>query len=339
MKEEKSINLDELPPIVKSGDIKTFDITNIPTLHQDLLKITGSNNKNFRSDVKKSLKDLFTTSKIVADFVVKLKDTNRVFIVEIPPKLRDKNITIEDFCLKKGKPTAQLKGENKYFGPFLSIKELKGDKADAINSSLNNMMMLNKLNQISNQLEEVKEILTDIKTEINNDRIAKINTGFSRFLDAFQGLSKENRDKELDKALDQFHLGREQLIKSIETSMNKIKKGGSNNLVVRWNAFMGKSVQSDVDSLLENLFYVVTSSIYICAIHAERGEKGMMKSSVRPLNNILALLSKDDNVYYLEGWTEDEDWKKKIIETKSKFENLMITSYERLENSHILELN
>ena len=87
----------------------------------------------------------------------------------------------------------------------LRLKDISSaEKLQNLTPSLQNMAVMQSLGQLSKQLESVEKKLAIIQKEFNNDRIGKIQAGYSAYLDAIQIEDKDNRNKALISAYKVF---------------------------------------------------------------------------------------------------------------------------------------
>ena len=211
------------------------------------------------------------------------------------------------------------------------ISEL--EKLEKLLPSLQNMAIMSSLNNLSTQLQAIEEKLSDVHKEFNNDRIGKIQAGYSTYLDALQMVDHNNRREALLLAHKSINEGRSQLIESAKERLEKINVGFFNNLlreITSWNH--KKSQEENLKTFITEVFYIQRSSQIILTIYNELNEGKAILQSLAPFKDFILHLNQHSEK--INEWgSSKNNWKEITNNTLRAIQN--IPEYNELEEKDI----
>src|SRR5690606_15676441 len=222
----------------------------------------------------------------------------------------------------------------------LRLKDISSaEKLQNLTPSLQNMAVMQSLGQLSKQLESIEKKLAVIQKEFNNDRIGKIQAGYSAYLDAVQIENKDNRNKALISAYKSLSEGRSQLIESSKNRLTEIETGWWHSLwteLKSWN--YRRDQKENLSEFVKEVFYIQRSSQIILTIYQELNEPNAMVQSLAPLQDMMSFINNEDIIYRLNEWDKSTiNWKLMATASIKAIEN--IPDLDQIENSEIkLEL-
>lgn len=327
-------------PIQKTANVAKLN-------HSDLTKTYSNIFENFKI---KTTNDFDTANNLVLNFLKQIpsfadfldksnknyKDFEVVFPKGILKKLKSgeyilnkKNGTNEFLAFVKDKKTNNIVKQ-------LRLKEItNSEKLNNLLPSLQNMAVMNSLNQLASQLEHIEKKLADIHKEFNNDRIGKIQAGYSAYLDAIQMIDESNKQKALFSAYKSLNEGRSQLIESSKQRLNNIEVGFWKSLFLEikaWN--YKKSQEENIKEFIKEVFYIQRSSQIILSIYQELNEPQSLIQSLAPLKDFMEYINDDSRVFKINEWeTSNNNWKE--ISTSSLKAIKGIPNYSDIENAEI----
>lgn len=223
---------------------------------------------------------------------------------------------------KKQYEFIQSGNENEYFA-FLRdiktkkiIKQLRLKEVSEIQNlrehiqSVNNVAIMQMLNQISLQLKSIEQQLILIRKEFNNDRIGKLQAGYSLYLDSRQMMNSDSRRLGLINAVCLFVEGRAQLIESLKSRLENAEVGFWNSFFKEVSSLNHKKFQEDnIKEFLKEFFYIQRSSQLILFVYLELEELQSATQSLAPLRNILEVINEKHEISKIIEWDKSEnDW-------------------------------
>jgi len=205
----KGLNVKEIKlvrPINRTANITKLNISSLENLNQSFLKnfedlSSEKINSNY-TEIENILKSIPT----FRDFFKNLKKNSLNYEVVFPDGVLEK-LKSGELAIPKKKDLELCVSfirdrESKKIVKQVMLKEIsESEKLDNLTSSLQNMAILQSLNKITKILEQIEEKLSEIHKEFNNDRIGKIQSGYSRYLEAIQMIDSENKRSAFLKAI------------------------------------------------------------------------------------------------------------------------------------------
>lgn len=327
--------------IKKSANVAKLNSGDLTNPHSNIF----SDFKNRASDdyqsANKTVFDILKQVPAFAEFLSKAGKNYKNFEVVFPKGVL-KKLKSGEYIINKSKAAADefvTFVKNKHTGKMvqqLRLREISNsEKLQNLTPSLQNMAIMQSLGQISKQLESVEKKLAIIQKEFNNDRIGKIQAGYSAYLDSIQIEDKDNRNKALISAYKSLSEGRSQLIESAKSRLNEIEIGWWTSF---WNELRSwnyrKDQKENLSEFVKEIFYIQRSSQIILIIYSELKEQKAMVQSLAPLHDIMSFI-KDENVLIrLNEWDKSNiDWKE--VSTSSLKAINAIPDFNQVENAEI----
>src|SRR5690606_22306933 len=161
--------------------------------------------KNKASDdfqsANRTVFDILKQAPAFSEFIDKVGKSYKNYEVVFPKGVL-KNLKSGEYIINKSKGSVDefvTFVKDKKTGKMIKQLRLKdissAEKLQNLTPSLQNMAVMQSLGQLSKQLESIEKKLAVIQKEFNNDRIGKIQAGYSAYLDAVQIENKDNRNK------------------------------------------------------------------------------------------------------------------------------------------------
>lgn len=297
----------------ESANRTVFDILKQVPAFSEFIDKVGKNYKNYEVVFPKGVLKKLKSGEYVLN-------KSKVAVDEFVTFIKDK---------KTGKMVTQLR-----------LKDISSaEKLQNLTPSLQNMAVMQSLGQLSKQLESVEKKLAIIQKEFNNDRIGKIQAGYSAYLDAIQIEDKDNKNKALISAYKSLSEGRSQLIESSKSRLTEIETGWWNSLWMElksWN--YRKDQKENLNEFVKEIFYIQRSSQIILTIYQELNEPKAMVQSLAPLQDMMNFINSEEVIYRLNEWDKSNiNWKLMTSTSIKAIEN--IPDLNQIENSEIkLEL-
>lgn len=345
----KGLNVKEIKlvrPINRTANITKLNISSLENLNQSFLKnfedlSSEKINSNY-TEIENILKSIPT----FRDFFKNLKKNSLNYEVVFPDGVLEK-LKSGELAIPKKKDLELCVSfirdrESKKIVKQVMLKEIsESEKLDNLTSSLQNMAILQSLNKITKILEQIEEKLSEIHKEFNNDRIGKIQSGYSRYLEAIQMIDSENKRSAFLKAIDNLDEGRRQLILSSKQKLSNLITGKWEVLIREFTSpsDFGKTQKNFINEIQSELFYIQMSSLVILAVYIELSEPNALIQSIAPYLDYLKELSSDSNIYKINEWGQENfifrDAIQEIIKSIEK-----IPGYTQIDNSdYTLMLN
>ena len=327
-------------PIQKTANVAKLN-------HSDLTNVYSNIFEDFKT---KTTNDFDTANNFVLNFLKQIPSFSE-FIDKSNKNYKDFEVVFPKGILKKLKSGEYLLNKKSGTDEFLAfvkdkktnniVKQLRlkeitnSEKLNNLLPSLQNMAVMNSLNQLSNQLEHIEKKLADIHKEFNNDRIGKIQAGYSAYLDAIQMSNDSNREKALFSAHKSLNEGRSQLIESAKQRLSNIEVGFWKSLFLEIKAWNYKKTQEEnIKEFIKEVFYIQRSSQIILSIYQELNEPQSLIQSLAPLKDFMEYINDDSRVFKINEWeSSNNDWKQ--ISNSSLIAIKSIPSYSEIENAEI----
>lgn len=335
-------------PIKKSADIARLNEKDLSSVHSSLFRNLNEFSIDRQSAHYEKIMNYLKQFPAFYNVLDKLIETNKNFEIVFPKGVLDK-IKSGEYILNKSKISADEfvsfvrdKKTSKIVAQ-LRIKDVSDiEKWSEISASLQNMAVMQQLSQITKMLEHFEKKLIQIVQEFNNDRIGKIQSGYSDYLNALQTNDKNTKKIILCNAYSKLSEGRGQLIQSTKKSITEITKDETGLWTSIFNSFFsykyGADKQKTVDDIVVNLFYIQRSTQVILAIKQELEEPQAMIQSLAPYNDIISFINNPKPLECLSEWNTSIDWTTAINEITSSLNN--IPEFQTIKNSeYILKLN
>lgn len=331
-------------PIKKSANVAILN-------HEDLTSV----HSNIFSDFKNKSSEDFQSANKAAFDILKQVPAFAEFLDKAGKNYHNYEVIIPKGVLKKLKNGEYILNKKKGVDEFLTfvkdkktgkmIKQLRlreisdVEKLQNLTPSLHKMAVMQSLSQLSAQLESMEKMLAVIRKEFNNDRIGKIQAGYSAYLDAIQIENRDNRNKALISAYKSLSEGRSQLIESAKGRLAEIETGWWYSLwkeLQAWNH--RKNQKENLSEFVKEVFYIQRSSQIILTIYQELNEPKAMVQSLAPLQDIMKFINDDTVIQHIKEWDKSKiDWKQMTTSSITAIEN--IPDLNQIENSEIkLEL-
>lgn len=297
----------------QSANRTVFDILKQVPAFSEFIDKVGKNYKNYEVVFPEGVLKKLKSGEYVLNKI-------KVAVDEFVTFIKDK---------KTGKMVTQLR-----------LKDISSaEKLQNLTPSLQNMAVMQSLGQLSKQLESVEKKLAIIQKEFNNDRIGKIQAGYSAYLEAIQIEDKDNKNKALISAYKSLSEGRSQLIESSKSRLMEIETGWWNSLWMElksWN--YRKDQKENLNEFVKEIFYIQRSSQIILTIYQELNEPKAMVQSLAPLQDMMSFINSEEVIYRLNEWDKSNiNWKLMTSTSIKAIEN--IPNLNQIENSEIkLEL-
>jgi len=327
-------------PIKNSANVAKLNHEDLTSAHSNIF----SDFKNKASDdfqsANKTVFDILKQIPAFAEFIEKAGKNYKNYEVVFPKGVLQK-LKSGEYILnrKKGVDEFLTFVKDKKTGKMikqLRLREISdAEKLQNLIPSLHNMAVMQSLGQLSKQLESIEKKLAVIHKEFNNDRIGKIQAGYSAYLDAIQIENYENRNKALISAYKSLSEGRSQLIESAKNRITEIEIGWWNSLwkeLTAWN--YRKDQKENLQEFVKEVFYIQRSSQIILIIYQELNEHKAMVQSLAPLQDIMNFIKDDKIIYRLNEWDKSNiNWKQMTSSSIKAIEN--IPNLNQIENSEI----
>jgi len=305
--------------------------------------------KNKASDdfqsANRTVFDILKQAPAFSEFIDKVGKSYKNYEVVFPKGVL-KNLKSGEYIINKSKGSVDefvTFVKDKKTGKMIKQLRLKdissAEKLQNLTPSLQNMAVMQSLGQLSKQLESIEKKLAVIQKEFNNDRIGKIQAGYSAYLDAVQIENKDNRNKALISAYKSLSEGRSQLIESSKNRLTEIETGWWHSLwteLKSWN--YRRDQKENLSEFVKEVFYIQRSSQIILTIYQELNEPNAMVQSLAPLQDMMSFINNEDIIYRLNEWDKSTiNWKLMATASIKAIEN--IPDLDQIENSEIkLEL-
>lgn len=327
--------------IKKTANVAKLNNNDLTSAYSNLF--ANFNNKasdDFQS-AKRTVFDILKQVPAFSEFIDKLGKNYKNYEVVFPKGVL-KKLKSGEYIINKSKGAVDefvTFVKDKKTGKMikqLRLKEISNaEKLQNLTPSLQNMAVMQSLGQLSKQLESVEKKLAIIQKEFNNDRIGKIQAGYSAYLDAILIENKDNRNKALISAYKSLSEGRSQLIESSKSRLTEIETGWWHSLwseLKSWN--YRKDQQENLKEFVKEVFYIQRSSQIILMIYQELKEPKAMMQSLAPLQDIMSFINSDDIIYRLNEWDKSNiNWKQMTTSIIKAIEN--IPDLNQIENSEI----
>lgn len=330
-------------PIKKTADVLNLNLNDLDQLNSNIF--SDFNNKisdNFQQANKQILNNLKNIPAFI-QFMESIGKDSQNFEVVFPKGIL-KKLKNGEYILNRSKdainefiPYIKDKKTGKIVTQ-LRIKEISDPKLIDLSTSLQNIAIMQAIGQLSRQLESIEKKLTNIHKEFNNDRIGKIQSGYSAYLDALQMVNRETKNYALISAYKSLSEGRSQLIESTKNRLNGVETGFWNSFSKEFISISFKKDQiSNIKEFAREFFFIQRTSQIILLIYQELGEPGAMVQSLAPLQDVLQIIRNE--IPRLKEWDNSStDWEKLTTTCIQSIEN--IPNLNQIENSEIkLKLN
>lgn len=303
-------------PIKTSANVATLKNTDLTNNHSNIFVDFRHKNANSFDEINRSVFSVLRNVPAFVEFLNKFGENYKNFEVVFPKGVLEK-LKSGEYIMNKKKDLDEFLAfvKDKKTGKMVTQLRLKDisnvEKLNNLAPSLQNMAVLNSISQLSKQLESIEKKLSTIHKEFNNDRIGKIQAGYSAYLDAIQIENIEVKNKALISAYKSISEGRSQLIESAKLRLTEIKTGF---WTIFWKELRSINYKNDIkESILEfkkEVFYIQRASQIILTIYQELKEPKAMVQSLAPLQDMMTFINHDFNVLKLNEWDKEEvNWK------------------------------
>lgn len=330
-------------PIKKSADVLTLSLSDLASEHSHIFTAFHNENHNKMhvgyTEMIKFLRKIPAFKEFHDSIPKNSKRFEVVFPKEILEKLKSGDLKLSKAGSDEFLAMVRDKN-NQRFVKQLRIKEVT-DLAELKNniSALHNIAVMQALNQITTHLEEIERKLISIHKEFNNDRIGKIQSGYSLFLNALQISDNHRKDQFLISAVSLLTEGRAQLIESAKNRMQNIQVGFWRSVFkeVKSIDYLG-SENVNAQELIKEIFYIQRSSQIIISAYGEINEPGAMIQSLAPLKDLFVFINDESRINKLDGWDDSRNWSETFKRVNSAFDK--IPAYAEIQKKQIeFEIN
>ncbi|MFC5194817.1 hypothetical protein ACFPH8_05700 [Bizionia hallyeonensis] len=327
-------------PIQKSANVAKLTNSDLTNTHSNIFDNFKTKNTNNFDNANRTVLDILKQIPSYAEFFEKSGKNYKNFEVVFPKGIL-KKIKSGEYLLNKKVGTDEFLAFVKDKKTNNIVKQLRlkeitnSEKLNNLLPSLQNMAVMNSLNQLSSQLELIEKKLSDIHKEFNNDRIGKIQAGYSSYLDAIQMSDDNKREIALLSAHKSLNEGRSQLIESAKQRLSNIEVGFWKSLFKELKAWNYKKTQEEnIKEFIKEVFYIQRSSQIILTIYQELNEPQSLIQSLAPFKDFMEHINDDTRVYKINEWeTSENNWKQISSSSLKAIQN--IPSYNEIENAEI----
>ncbi|WP_329806423.1 hypothetical protein [Flavobacterium facile] len=341
-----SINISK-HPIKQSADIAKLGSNDLKNPNSTIFKNLNDYSLNKNNNHFDKIVDSLKFFPAFANLVTNINQPWQKFEVVFPKGILEKINSGELSFVKSTKASDELVAfvrDNKTnsIAAQLRIKDISEaadiEKWNNISTSLQNIAVMQQLQTITKILERFEEQLTLIVQEFNNDRIGKIQSGYSDYLIALQTNDIQTKKNILTNALSKLTEGRSQLIESLKTKVNLI----SNKPTGFWSSFFGsltswkyKEVNESIgNDIATNMFYIQRATQVIMAVKQELGEPSGMIQSLADYSDVINFMKKNKTIESLSEWHPKINWSVAISTIQAKINQ--IPEFQKIKNSGII---
>lgn len=299
---------------------KTSDIVKLQ--NNDLI---GDSSNIFDLFLNKTSEKIDFNNKSLINFLMQVPAFKQ-FLESVPKFSKRFEVVISKDVIEKIKKKQyefiNTGNENEYFA-FLRdsktkkfIKQLKLKEISEIQNlpehlqAASNVAIMQMLNQISLQLKSIEQKLILIHKEFNNDRIGKLQAGYSLYLDSKQMMNNDNKRLALINSVGLYIEGRAQLIESLKSRLENTEASVWKTFFKEISSLNHKKFQEEnIRELLKEFFYIQRASQLILLVYLELEELNSATQSLSPLRNILEDINKEQEISKIIEWdTSENDW-------------------------------
>lgn len=330
-------------PIKKSADVLTLSLSDLSSEHSHIFTAFQNGNHNRMHVGYTEMMKFLRKIPAFKEFHDSIPQNSKRFEVVFPKEILEK-LKAGDLKLSKAGSDeflAMIRDKNnRRIVKHLRIKEVS-DITELKNNiaALHNIAVMQALNQITAQLEAIERKLISIHKEFNNDRIGKIQSGYSLFLNALQIIDSPKKDQFLISAVGLLTEGRAQLIESTKNRMQSIQVGFWRSVFKEMKSidYLG-SENENAKELIKEIVYIQRSSQIIMSAYGEINEPGAMIQSLAPLKDLFAFINDESRIDKLDGWDDSRKWSDTFKKVNSAFDK--IPAYADIQKKQItLEIN
>jgi hypothetical protein len=338
-------------PIKRSADVTTLNSNDFTNPYSPLLRNLNEYSLEQHSVYFDKIVDSLKWFPALAKVLDNISETGNNYEVVFPKGVLEK-IKSGEYTLSKSSKAADEfvsfvkdKKTNQIVAQ-LRVKDVSEiadiEKWNDITSSLQNMAVMQQLSTITKMLESIEMQLTQVVQEFNNDRIGKIQSGYSDYLNALQMNDPQTKKITLCNAYSKLSEGREQLIESTKKYVDELSKTKTGIWASIFYQFFSRNFQKDqkkrANEIAVNLFYIQRATQVILAIKQELNEPQAMLQSLAPYNDIISYISNPTYITSLSEWKNDLNWERFVTEILSSID--VIPEFRTIKNSdYVLKLD
>lgn len=328
-------------PIKVNSDITKINQEDFKDSKLNLLKDINQNNSKRYSAGKNVLMNMIYSSPTIIDFINKTENIGKKYEL-VFPKEALKKIRLGEWKLNKSSSavdefTTSIRdlATNKIVKQ-VKLREIANlEQIDTLLPSLQNLAIQQALMQITNKLESIEAKIDQIHIELNNDRIAKIQAGYSVYLNALQIDDETLRIEHLNLALSKLIDGRAALIETAKQKFIKFSDKEVGILKGIINELLSVNFRGDQKKLLADfslsLIYIQKSSQIIAEIYYELNQPKALIQSLSPYRDLMEIVCTLKGLKALDDWDRESNWKNEIRGIRRGFREL--PDFEQLTNS------
>ena len=225
------------------------------------------------------------------------------------------------------------------------LKEVENiDNLKNISTSLESMAVLQALSNITKKLEVIDQKISQVITELNNDRVAEIQAGYSLLLNALTIENDEKLKKDtLNFAVTKITSGRSKIIEKLKFSINEFSKHNPSI----WNSIYREVLSSNyggkqyalAKEIVEGLIIVQRATFLVTYIYEELEQSKTTLQSLAPFNDLLTKLNNEKTINNLNAYDKTNvDWNITLKNIEQAVKSL--PNHSKLKNAeYTIELN
>ena len=330
----------------KSANVVNLTSKDLTNKHSRIFSSFKQKKNESSEEARKIIYNFFKRTPFFADLINKYGKDYSDFRVIFPKGIREKIKNGEYFITKKNGTDEFLaivkNSKTNKIVKHLRLEDIgEKEKLKELLPSLQNMSIMESLADLSKKLETIEEKLIDMHKEFNNNRIGKIQAGYSLYLDALVMNSIENKNSTLRSARNLAIEGRSQLIESIQQRVSNLK-------TAYWEIFFKelgfkkingfeKGQIINIEEIINEYFYIQRSSQIIVLISKEMNEDDAMVQSLADLNDITKFLNSAEVLEKINKWDKSGiEWKKN---TKSSLKSINEVFDSKNNNNKEIEID
>ena len=308
-------------PVRYSSDISKLSEQDFNNRNHNFLKKISNNNVSRFEQNRISLLNTLYQLPTFAEFFNDPANTGKKFEVVIPKQIL-KKLESGKFALNRSSQSTDLfttsirEVATGKIVKNVMLKEIADvSNVESLLPNLQNMAIQQALAEISGQLQSIERKIDQILTELHNDRVGKLQSGYALYLDALQISDNTLRDQSLLLAKAQLFEGRGQLIETGKQKFAEFSKSDG-----FWNSLFNELTSVNhlrnqnklLADFAQSLFYIQRSTQIIAEINYEMVEQKSLLQSLSPYRDFMNEICTPAGLKALDDWDASTGWKDEI---------------------------